>query len=324
MKKYVIFFLKLFFGAGLLVWLLLRLDTQAMWGVLKGAKAAWLIAVVGVYCAALIVNAFKWRVLLKALGIASKTWDLFNLNLLSVFYGAVLPGGQLTGEAVKCYRIAKGADCKQALVASVVMDRLTGLVPSVWLGLIGILLTAFRFPQRGILIGILAVCSIISSGIFLLTSSRAARWTERMADKISARPGKGLVRYAMQIVRALFSYRGSSRSVWRAIVLGAVFQILCAVCGVFIANSIGAQVGLIDMLWVTSLVSLVLIIPVSILGIGLREGAFVVFLGMISVAPEKALCISFLNLALVLFWAGWGVVVELFHHAKPLRPMAAE
>lgn len=324
MKRYAVFLLKIAFGVALLTILFVKLDIYKVGNVLKNAHVGWLIGALLVYFTALFINAYKWRLLLGALGIASKTWDLFKANLISFFYGAVLPGGQVTGEAVKCYRITKGEGRKTDFVASVFMDRLTGLAASVWLGLVGVIFTSSYFSQRSSLIGLLTILSVASAGIFILTDARVAGWAERVAGKLVESIKIDLLRYAVRVVQLFFCFRGTAVAVWRSVGLGIVFQLLCAFCGMLIAMSIGVSVSYFDMLWVTSLVSILVVIPISIMGIGLREGGFVYLLGLLLVSPERAMGISLLNLLLVLIGAAWGGVLELLNHFATAKHSNAE
>lgn len=52
------------------------------------------------------------------------------------------------------------------------------------------------------------------------------------------------------------------------------------------------NINFADWCWVFGVISLVVFLPITIGGIGLREGSFVILLGQLSVSSEKALALS--------------------------------
>ena len=59
------------------------------------------------------------------------------------------------------------------------------------------------------------------------------------------------------------------------------------------------------------LVSLILLLPVTFAGVGLREGGLVILLGFVGVAPADAVALSFALLSYTLFGALVGAVADL-------------
>lgn len=71
-------------------------------------------------------------------------------------------------------------------------------------------------------------------------------------------------------------------------------QFLVIISVYIIAWGLSLKMSLFSFFVFIPLVNILLLIPVSISGIGLREGAFVFFFGTIGVPPEKAMALSFL------------------------------
>ena len=97
---------------------------------------AEIAAAAGVFLVACLAAVLRWQLFVPQFGYVA----LLRLSFIGQFYAMLLPG-QLAGEAVKAYRIAKGQAEKTKLVASVVIDRVVGTLALLLLGAIGLWLT---------------------------------------------------------------------------------------------------------------------------------------------------------------------------------------
>jgi uncharacterized membrane protein YbhN (UPF0104 family) len=75
------------------------------------------------------------------------------------------------------------------------------------------------------------------------------------------------------------------------------------------------ELSLLSLIVFLPLITLITMIPVSISGIGIREGAFVFFLGTMGVPLDKAMTLSILWFLSVVVAGLWGLVEYLrFKH----------
>ncbi|MGD9160520.1 MAG: hypothetical protein PVG39_19040, partial [Desulfobacteraceae bacterium] len=63
--------------------------------------------------------------------------------------------------------------------------------------------------------------------------------------------------------------------------------------------------------WLISLVAIVLFLPISLAGLGIREGSFVVLLSLFSVPNEKAVALSLIFFSLQLIASAIGAIIEI-------------
>jgi glycosyltransferase 2 family protein len=73
----------------------------------------------------------------------------------------------------------------------------------------------------------------------------------------------------------------------------------------------GISIGYIQLLWVVAAVSLVQSLPISIAGVGVREGAYVYLLGLQGVAEPIALALSLLIFGTQILLALMGGLLQL-------------
>jgi uncharacterized membrane protein YbhN (UPF0104 family) len=98
--------------------------------------------------------------------------------------------------------------------------------------------------------------------------------------------------------------------------LALIFHGLCTAIQIQLAHAIGFELTVAVWFLVYAGVALLLLLPVSIAGLGLREGGYVGLLGLFGVPAPQALALSLMLFAYTLFGALLGWLAELSDHAK--------
>lgn len=75
------------------------------------------------------------------------------------------------------------------------------------------------------------------------------------------------------------------------------------------ADTLGLQLSIIECAWFYALTQLLLFLPISVSGIGVRETALIALLAPLGISPAHAVALSFLLMLPLLIWAaiGWAV-----------------
>lgn len=258
------------------------------------------------------MSAVKWQFLLRAIGVRERFRSIFRLHLTGIFYTAFLPGGQMMGEAMKTWRASAHLGRTPEIISSVVVDRLTGAAACVLLGF-----TAFAVAPPGrearalffiffLLAAILVVALLLFSPMLFSFCEASVRALPRRRGFVWL--GRG-ARYVGNMMRP---YVGAYAALLRAVFFGAALQAINVWVIVILAKSIGIDISFLALLWIYGLVSMILFIPASIMGIGQREVSFVYLLGLIGVAPIQAAGLSLMVLLSVIFLAVFGGGIELW------------
>lgn len=312
MNKYFVYFVKFVISVGFVFYLFKKTPLSEVSGIFLNINHSFLIIGILIFVFCWLLNSKKWGILLSYIGFKEKTNKLFKLNLISIFYASILPGGQLTGETIKCYKITKDSDEKAKLVFSVFMDRITGLIAIIFLGLIGVVITDSVFSSLD-KIRWLFVLGTIGSVLFLLF------YVERIAKK-----AKGFFDFYQgrfrkvfdKILNLFFIYEGAYKSLFLSIIYSLVFQALNTMSVYFLALAISLNLNIFDLFWINALVSVILVLPITVMGLGLREGSFVFLLGLLGVTNSSALSLSLLVSVVYLFIGLSGGVIELYEFLK--------
>ena len=121
----------------------------------------------------------------------------------------------------------------------------------------------------------------------------------------------GIADFLVRCIDAWVDYLWSPVRLLRAMAFGLVFQGLAVVILQRLSVSFDIQVALVDWCWIFAAVSLLLLLPITVGGIGLREGAFVTLLAGLGVSGEKALACSLALFGLHILAAAAGAVLDL-------------
>jgi uncharacterized membrane protein YbhN (UPF0104 family) len=231
---------------------------------------------------AFFLTAVRWQAIL---GPQSPSLSgLFELCLVGGFFGLFLPTS-VGGDAVRIVALGRSGVSPSRSVTSVLLDRLFGLAALVIVLLTGVVLS---LDTAGELIGLLpegapvvlaatsfAILAVLGLLIVLgrgrvLRSSRRLRDALALILELSRSPGRSLL----------------------ALLVAVVIQILHVVAWFLLARGVEVEVSPGFMLIAAPLVSLAAMIPVSISGIGLREGAWLLLLANRGASNSAAVLMS--------------------------------
>jgi hypothetical protein len=298
--------LKLAISLGLLAWLLLRSDIGQVLASLQKLSPSVIASVAALIPIMVGVAAFKWWLFVPG----HRFLDLARLNLVGVFYSIVLPG-QVAGEAVKAYRLGAGRADAEKIAASVLVDKVNGMIGLLALGIFGAHASRLRIP--GSLVASFSATLII--GLALLYSLHLPllrRSIEAAIDFVSRRwsIAKPLAHRLALFLAASTRYLARPWLMVASVLLGITYQLLCIAVILIVAPSFGIDVPLVEWLWIFAVVATAALLPLSIAGLGIREGAFVAVLGLLQVPSASALALSLTIFATQLATALLGGFIE--------------
>lgn len=303
--------LKAAVSCGLLVLLLARVPLGDLGAALAGSDLTLVALAFGVGVGGWFVNTFKWQRLLAALHAAGGYFDLLALNFIGMFYSLVLPG-QVSGEIVKGMRMGGRGVPPSAVATSILMDRLSGLAALGLLGLVGLAFTPGS-PLSGPA-AVVAVAVLLAAALPLAVARPRLPFRPAAPQGLRARAWAA----AAAVNDALLVYRGRPRLLAETALLAVVFQGTVYAMNACIAAALGIGVPLPVLVWVVTVVSLVNLLPVSLGGFGVREGAYALLLEQQGVPFAQGLALSLIVSAMIVLLGAIGGVLE----AGAYRPVA--
>lgn len=280
-------------AALLLAWLFSRFPLGHVGAVLAGASPGPLLVGAAAAIGAHLLASLRLSLIAGHHGFELSFGEACGVNFAAAFYGLTVPGGNLAGGAVRIYRLAEGSRAVAA-VAGVFADRVHATF--------GMLLFGLAFwaadpraepPVLGLaLAGLTAALPVL----YLLV-----RRGSPIAARLPAKWNRALGREAEVPAGATVRLVG--------ITLAA--QLLGLVAVASAAAAIGLPLPILTLGWIRTAVMVVVMLPVSISGFGVREGALVALLAQYGVPGEHAVAFSLLIFAVTTLVNGAvGGVVE--------------
>jgi glycosyltransferase 2 family protein len=308
MKRSLLFTAKIAVSAALLAVLLSRLGAATVLDVVGGASKA-LLAVGGL---ALIgqtaISALKWRVLLTGQGQHVGYLPLFSIYLIGNFINLFMPS-VAGGDAYRAVWLRKHTRTIAAALPSIIVERASGLAALVAIAAVGI--TLLNAPTRAAYV--LAALAVAAVAAYLaLVYPIAARIVTLPRQKFFNSTG-----VLSDVLRA-------SRPSWTFLLvvsLSFVFQLNTVLINWLYASSMDLSVTLLQLLIIVPIVYLVEMIPISLNGVGVREGTFTLLFAQMGLPPEEGLALG-LTITLMRYVVGL-VGGSLFTISLLRRPAAA-
>jgi glycosyltransferase 2 family protein len=312
-RSRLFFFLKLAIGLGLVAALLSRMDSAVLLEAIGRYDLFPLLGTTTLTLSSFIIASARWKILIPEVAYG----QLLRYSLIGQFYSVLLPG-QIAGEAVKAWRISRGAANGPKLVASVLLDRVIGLIGLLIVAAWGILAVHDNL-SRSLLVPVIGLVAALVLGMFALASSRIFRLCSHVLHVAGSR-SRRLRRGASQVLMLLTGWRDYTRAPWRllaALLLGVMFQLLAVSIYAWLASSLGIQIGFHHWMWIAGVTSIAVLLPLSIGGIGLREGALIALLAKFGVPGESAVALSLGIFSLMLMAAAAGWIADITDRQAP-------
>jgi len=310
-------------SAGLLAWVISRSGLEALLAAARDANLALLAGAYALAIAGMFMRTYRWLILLKAARATVSAWRALYLYFVGGFFNVFLPTG-LGGDVLRVLEIGPGASSEQA-AATVLVDRLTGFVVLFVMALAALPFSASLLPPgTAILIGLLsgAVCL----GALLLFEGRLLRRLTAWLPAPLSLASEGWLGRTYAVITGGTGTGGAgtrpaatSRAIRGALGVSTVYNLSVIWASVLVARAFGLQVSAWHFLSFTPIAVVALLVPISIGGLGVREGIYVTLFGQVGLSAAQATVLSLGVYSLDVFTGLLGGVIYLLAGVLGLR-----
>ena len=255
-------------------------DGPAVLARLAGSDPGWLLAALVMTNLQTVLSALRWRLTAARLGLPLPLGSAVGEYYLGALVNQTLPGGVL-GDAARAVRSRKAG--LRTATQAVVIERLAGQIALFLVTLTGLALTV-AFPLTLPLpTGAARLPLILGASVAILG---LALWAiARLKPQLSARLDRAVWQPVCQAVLA--------RAVWpQQAALGLAIVGCNLLTFDFCARATGTVLPPLAVLTLVPLILTAMLVPLSVSGWGLREGAAVALLPLGGIPPEAALAAS--------------------------------
>lgn len=279
------------FSIGLLVAVCATINWQEEAALLRHIAWGWVAAAIGLHVVNRLLSAVKWQVLLRAKGLAHPYGDLLSIIWVSNFFGHFLPSA-VGGDSLRMWQVARRSDRAPEAVSTVFVERLTGVMSLAALAVLGGLWSFARWGEHAIVVTLLvplAALLVILTALWTPQGEGLLRWTLSHFRRL---PG---YQFLTQAVEAVQSFRHHPRPLLASLAISLIVQFNRVAAVLCLARAAGTTLYLGEAFVVVPSALFIAMLPLTVGGLGLHEGAFVVLLGFVDVGKPAAFALALLN-----------------------------
>ncbi len=265
--------------------------------VLRLGPEVWISCVL-LYVLGQMISAYRWKLLSGEAGFSAPLRDHISYYFIGMFFNLFLPTS-VGGDGVKCWYLSRTDPLGRTAPAvyTVLAERATGFIVMFWIGTLALFLVpgarlpaaVYMLAAAGSALSILVTPFIPS--LMMLTLKRRA-WARTMVQDISA-------------------YWRAPGIIFRALAWSLVFHVLLIAIHVVIGKAMGLPIPATYYAVAYPAASLAGFIPLSLSGIGPREGTYLYLFTLIGIGRSDALAFGVCWLGIIIVASLPGAVLYL-------------
>lgn len=308
-RRRLFFVAKLGLGLGLIAGLLLWDDNwRRVLRLFADTRPFYLVPFAAIMIVLIGVSCLKWRLFLHERGIRVGLGRLFGLYLIGFFFNNFLPSN-FGGDVVRSYYLGRQIASQIQSLASVFLERLTGLIALATLALAACALTPGLRERPLVVVSILALVGGCAALVVAL-------WHPSLVDRLlgpltRVGPLERVVAKLHAFHEQVFYFRDKPALVARAMMYSFLFH-ACTVLNVYIAALVlGVELSLVKLFVVTPIILVIASLPLTPNSLGVWEWAFSVYLIPAGATLEQGLAVALLLRAQTLLTSLLGGILFL-------------
>lgn len=289
---------KLLISGGLLYWLLKDAEFSVIFETIRHANP-WLLGLA--FCMFFLgyfITAFRWQTLLRSQGHDAPLMPLVRSFMVALFFNNFLPS-TIGGDVIRMYDSWKIMRKKSEAFAVIFIDRFFGITALLCYALIALLLMQRVADMVPVLRPVLIAAFLFAAVVIFVVFSKAGYLAPKAEAWQEGHPNP-VLRLVGKLLRAFAVYSGKTTTLVKVFVLSLLLQLNVILHFTVIALALGIDVPLIAMFVIIPVATVVMMLPVSINGIGLREAVFVLFFGIFGVTNDQSIAFAWVAYSFVL------------------------
>lgn len=290
-QKALIALLKIVLSIALFAYVVAKVSPGNVWATIRPADPKLLAAAAALFLFSSLVGSWLWGRLLRAQGVVIPYRKVAAYYFVGLFFNNFLPSN-VGGDIARITDASKYSDRVSPVFSATLMDRLIGVLA---IGLLAVLASLMALPRvhfAGIYVA-LVVIFLGALGAFLSIFSRrmltAFEWPFRAVGARSVADGIG------KLLDDLHGFRSEGGALLAAFLASTVVQISRIYVHYLVGLSLGVRIAAIYYFIFVPVLAALVSLPISLNGLGIREGAAVVLFQMAGLTREQSFTIPFLT-----------------------------
>lgn len=256
---------------------------------IKSVKDTILHADIKLLCLAILFQllstflaGFRWGKVMNKLNFGNNTAFYLRSYFKGSFFNQGLPTS-IGGDAVRVLDVATNGYRKRDAFIGVFIDRILGLVGLLILNLFANYSLPDLLPENlFLMINLIVLSGLLGFICFIYVHKIKALYKGR------------LLNYILRVSQQLNQILHNARSIFFHLIIGVLIHLFSIINIYLISQSVGLEYNLLTIAVIVPPVILLTLIPISLAGWGIREGAMIGLFGLIGAAATNVLSMSIL------------------------------
>ncbi len=285
-RRYIITYLKIIIGLTLITIILLRVDFISLKNEFHSLPFYIPLLLVIQLFLQVSVNVPLKKTVFAIFNFKASPSILYKKIFQASFYGFFLPA-TIGGDAYNAYYFGKKFNNYPKVISGLLLNKIIGITVFFILTMLVIVINGVDFLTKiKVDFDINLASWLIILLAFLFVSMTIFIW-RLWYKKFTAYWKK---------IKAIFSEIKNDKRRLTMLVVYSILFYLVSICGrVFIGKIIGIDLSILNLTFVIMLVNLIILLPITVSGIGVREAGFVTLLSVLGIDNSKALTLSILD-----------------------------
>ena len=303
-------------------WVIHANNWSLVWHDMETMDFRWLLAGIVCFLPTLLIVSWRWRLLLTVHDVHMRFWRVFELTMIGQFFSTV-GVGTTGGDVFKIFYVARAVpDRRTAVGFTVILDRVVGLLALLFFGVI------LSFTKLSLLFSQPDTRAATITFYFFAIGGLAGSIVALLGPYFLNRPfflALGRKLPMAHRARKLFLAYDCSARAWgtnlTALAASIPSHMSIMLMGYCVLRAMDLPVNLLAFCSILAIVNMLIALPVSISGIGVREQLFTWFFGLLGVDKEHAVTFSLTYFALNIVWSlAGGPFYFLYRHETHTPP----
>jgi hypothetical protein len=274
---------------GLFAWLFHNVRWERLAATIEHARPEWLLAAVGLMFASNVLGSYQWGRLLRAAGVELPLWKVCAYYHVGLFFNNFLPAN-VGGDFARVLDAARSGSTRTTAFSTVLLDRMVGTVALASLAVLTTLPAIDHFHLAMIYLGLLAFFAVTVTMLWAIFHPKLLA----VIETLLARVGLGRLKPALdELSDRLQGFRHQRRLFMELFIVALVVQVMRIGVHVLTARALGITVPTTYFFLFVPLLAVIVSLPISLNGIGVREGAGIVLFGLVGLPRGSAFSLQF-------------------------------
>ncbi len=279
---------RLGFSAALLTYLFKKIDIHHIVAALRQADLSVLGSAAAVFFIIHMIILIRWMIFMKALDLQLPLKEIISYFFIGLFFNLFLPSST-GGDLMKGIGLCQYTPAKAKVVASIVLDRLSGFAGIVLVALAAYLCGFQLIRDWPLLWAILFLGGVVLGILFVLLNEKVYSFGCRAFSRLPK------VQQALMSLHYDLALLKNKRSAfYQGVAVSCLSQTLLALTFYLVARALHQNIAFVHFLIFVPIICVVASLP-SIGGLGVRDAGAVYLLGKVGVAAATAVSISLIN-----------------------------